>query len=378
VTLVHVLILLCAPAAVDPKGTACADSVPLDPQQWQVRCKARLEEARAVAAKTDPSLKDIGVQLAFFGNETRLTVAEGKRFGASILARDSRSGDSLVTSWKRTQEEDVQTTSRVAKGREASLRDSGAPPAQFAAFSAALRPALDDCLAMPEWATKGVEGTIGVAQYRTKLLNFLLDARYDPDSSDPQDGEDIREYITSEIEKVSAEVDALAKAQKPDASLQTRARAISETLSRLRTEFDAGNELAFQSAADLEAAFAKALAEKSCRDASTVEHALTGYPETQKAEEGRLLGLGQCYYAQSRPYRACAVFRRLATRHPGGENAAKAHLFCGSSYELMCDDHSAELEYRETLRIRPAGSVAAEAQQKLKQIEARRGGRPAQ
>jgi len=380
----QVLVLLSVSFAVDPGGAACADFPPLEPPRWQVRCRARLEEARALTAKKDPSLKNLDVQLAFFGDETRLVVAEGKPFDASIWARDSRRRDPVVTPWTETKEEGVKTTSRYAKGREATIRDSGSSPEQFAAFSAAFRPALDDCLAMPEWSVAGVDGTIAAAEYKIKLLSFLLNARYDPDSPDTQDGTAMREYMIAEIASVTAEVDALTNSKKTgangrDATSLARLRSLSERATRLRTELRHGGGPEPKSEPDLDAAFTKALSEKRCRDASDVQHDLRSqYPESQKTEDLRLLQLGQCYYADSKPYRACAVLLRLASSYPESQHVANAHLYCGLSYELMCDDHSAELEYRESLRVKPTGEAAAQAQQKLKQIEARRNGRPAQ
>src|SRR5216684_2608638 len=341
----QVLVLLSVSFAVDPGGAACADFPPLEPPRWQVRCRARLEEARALTAKKDPSLKNLDVQLAFFGDETRLVVAEGKPFDASIWARDSRRRDPVVTPWTETKEEGVKTTSRYAKRREA---------------------------------------TIAAAEYKIKLLSFLLNARYDPDSPDTQDGTAMREYMIAEIASVTAEVDALTNSKKTgangrDATSLARLRSLSERATRLRTELRHGGGPEPKSEPDLDAAFTKALSEKRCRDASDVQHDLRSqYPESQKTEDLRLLQLGQCYYADSKPYRACAVLLRLASSYPESQHVANAHLYCGLSYELMCDDHSAELEYRGSLRVKPTGEAAAQAQQKLKQIEARRNGRPAQ
>jgi len=380
----QVLMLLSASFAVGSGGAACTDLLPLEPQRWQARCKARLEEARALAVKENSSLKALDVQLAFFGDETRLVVDERKRFDAAIWARDSRRRDPLVTAWEQTQEEDVTKMSRYAKGRQAIIRHSGSPPAEFAAFSAAFRPALDDCLAMPEWSVPGLAGAIGAAEYKVKLLSFLLNARYDPDSPDAQDGRQLRDYVAGEIANVTAEIKTLTNSNKAatngsDAASVARLRSLSERATRLRTELRHGGGPEPKSEPDLDAAFTKALSEKRCRDASDVQHDLRSqYPESQKTEDLRLLQLGQCYYADSKPYRACAVLLRLASSYPESQHVANAHLYCGLSYELMCDDHSAELEYRESLRVKPTGEAAAQAQQKLKQIEARRNGRPAQ
>ena len=376
----HGLLFLLIGAGGAPGTTVCEDRLPLAAPQWQVRCKARLEEARDLAAGVTPSLKGVEVKLTFFGYETRLAVGEREPVTAGVVALDARREDETASRWEEIQEEGVKTSTRLMRGRSASIHSSG-PRSRAAAFVAAFRPALDECLAMPEWSVPGIEGRIGAAEYRAALLGFLWSARYDPDAERPRDGGDLLNYLVAELAILRGELDALLGSQAGQAKLEaaslTRLRALSERAAKLDAAVQASRRPAQGTRPELEGTLAKALLEKRCADASAALHEFTaaGKGGGQEQDELRLFQLGQCYYEESRPYRACAVLHRLFRRYPAGVHAAEGHLYCGMSYELMCSDPSAQSEYRDALRA-PSEAVAARAQEKLKALEARSGDRP--
>lgn len=361
--------------ATGSASRTCADRVPIAAPQWQVRCTARLEEARAQAARKDPSLAVVPVAMTFFGYETRISAGEGGPITVEIRAQDGHRNDEQTTPWTQGREEDLETATRLMKGRFAAIRSSSARSAQVASFSAAFRSALDDCLAMPEWEGSGLEGRMGAAEYRAELLSFLWNARYDPDADRPRDGSGMLKYLLVEAGSLRGDVEALLAETDPASPSLGRMRALQGRVAQLREEIDRSSQPGAGSQPELEAGLARALAAKDCRQASIALHwlAARGHP-SESDEESRLFDLERCYSDRSRPYRACAVARRLAGRHPNGKHVAEAHLECGTAAELMCQDDSAELEYRSALKVSSQGSwVAALAEQRLKALEARRG-----